>query len=66
MQLALLSCWAPVKSLAVTCVLADALYRKGSGKGLLYDYQEKGILQDIKPNDYKPNTLVLYTYQRWL
>jgi len=24
-QLALLSCWAPVKSLAVTCVLADAV-----------------------------------------
>ncbi len=28
MQLALLSCWAPVKSLAVSCVLADANYTR--------------------------------------
>ncbi len=31
-QLALLSCWAPVKSLAVTCVLADELGKGGRGK----------------------------------
>ena len=39
---------------------------KGSGKGLLYDYQEKGISQDIKASDYEPSMLVLYTYQRQL
>jgi len=43
-QLALLSCWAPVKSLAVTCVLADEL---PSVKALLGDLKGDVDILDL-------------------